>query len=281
MTTAVATALAGAVARLTAAGVDRPRDEALRLMALALRTDRGGVLARHPDPLPPAEAAGFEALLARREQREPFQYLTGEQEFRGLAMAVDPRVLIPRPETEDVVEVVLALPPPEGGLVLDLGTGSGCIAVAVAVARPDLTVAALDRSSGALEVARENARRHGAAVVFEEGDFASPPSSWEGRASVVVSNPPYVSREEWEGLDPEVREHEPKLALVPGESGLEAYEALMPSAARLLLPGGSLVLELGWRSAAAVRALALQHGFQALHVHDDERGIPRILEARR
>ena len=274
-------ALDAAVARLAAAGIERPRDEALRLLALVLGTDRGGVLARRPDPLAPAAVERLDALLARREAREPFQYLTGEMEFCRLTLAVDPRVLIPRPETEEVVETVLALPPPENGTLADLGTGSGCIAVAVAVARPDLEVLALDASPEALAVARDNARRHGAGVVFAQGDFAHPPAEWMGRVDVVVSNPPYVAQAEWERLEPEVRVHEPRAALVPGETGLEGYAALMPAAFRLLRPGGSLVLELGWKSAAPVRTLALECGFQGLHIHDDDRGIPRILEARR
>ena len=281
MSLAVSAALDAAVARLAAAGIERPREEALRLLALALGTDRGGVLARRPDALPPAVEASLERFLARRVAREPLQYLTGEQEFRGLAMAVDGRVLIPRPETEEVVEALLALDLPAGGAVADLGTGSGCIAIALKVARPDLTVLALDRSSEALEVARANAGRHEVAVTFEEGDFARPPVSWNGRLDAVVSNPPYVSQEEWEGLAPEVRLHEPRVALVPGETGLEAYRALLPAAFRLLRPGGALVLELGWRSAAPVRALAGEAGFRDVDVRRDLRGLERILMARR
>jgi release factor glutamine methyltransferase len=280
VTLAVSAALDAAVARLAAAGIERPREEALRLLALALGTDRGGVLARRPDALPPALEASLDRLLARRASREPLQYLTGEQEFRGLAMAVDGRVLIPRPETEEVVDAVLALDLPAGGAVADLGTGSGCIAIALKVARPDLTVLALDRSPEALQVARANAGRHGVAVTFEEGDFALPPVSWNGSLDAVVSNPPYVSQEEWEGLAPEVRLHEPRVALVPGESGLEAYRALVPAATRLLAPGGFLLLELGWRSSEPVRALAAAAGFREVEVRNDLRGIPRILCAR-
>ena len=280
MSEAVSAALEEAVARLAAAGIERPRDEALRLLALALRTDRGGVLARRPDPVPGEAEARLASYLRRREAREPLQYLTGETEFHGLTLAVDRRVLIPRPETEEVVDALLGLALPRGGTVADLGTGSGCIALAVKAARPDLTVLALDRSEDALAVARANARRLGMDVTFLHGDFAEPPVDWRGRLHAVVSNPPYVTEAEWGSLAPEVRDHEPRLALVPGESGLEAYRALVPAAFPLLVPGGALVLELGWRSGDAVRALAEAAGFHGLTVREDLRGVPRILVGR-
>lgn len=280
MTEAVSAALEEAVARLAAAGVERPRDEALRLLALALGTDRGGVLARRPDPLTGEAEARLQAVLQRRAAREPMQYLTGEQEFHGLSLSVDRRVLIPRPETEEVVDAVLALDLPARAVVADLGTGSGCIALALKAARPDLDVLALDRSPEALAVARANARRLGVEVTFQQGDFAQPPGDWTGRLHAVVSNPPYVTEAEWAALAPEVRDHEPKGALVPGESGLEAYQALLPAAFPLLLPGGALVLELGWRSAVPVSALAAAAGFREVAVREDLRGVPRILVGR-
>ena len=280
MTGAVSAALEEAVARLAAAGIERPRDEALRLLALALGTDRGGVLARRPDPLSGDAEARLAAFLRRRQAREPLQYLTGEQEFHGLTLSVDPRVLIPRPETEEVVDAVLGVALPRGGSLADLGTGSGCIALAVKAARPDLTVLALDRSPDALAVARANAERHGLDVTFLQGDFARPPQEWTGRLHAVVANPPYVTEKEWAGLAPEVRDHEPRGALVPGETGLEAYQALLPAAFRLLVPGGAVVLELGWRSATPVVALAAAAGFRELAVRDDVRGVPRILVGR-
>jgi release factor glutamine methyltransferase len=280
VTEAVSAALEEAVVRLAAAGVERPRDEALRLLALALGTDRGGVLARRPDPLPGGAEVRLLSLLTRRAAREPLQYLTGEQEFHGLTLSVDRRVLVPRPETEEVVDAVLDLALPRGAAVVDLGTGSGCIALALKAARPDLQVLALDRSEEALAVARANARRHALEVTFRQGDFAAPPQDWEGRLHAVVSNPPYVSEEEWAALAPEVRDHEPKEALVPGETGLEAYRALLPAASRLLVSGGAVVLELGWRSAGPVCALARDAGFQALEVREDLRRVPRILVGR-
>jgi len=277
---AVSAALEEAVARLAAAGVERPREEALRLLALALGTDRGGVLARRPDPLPGEAESRLASFLERRQAREPLQYLTGEQEFHGLTLAVDRRVLIPRPETEEVVDALLGLDLPRGGTVADLGTGSGCIALAVKAARPDLRVLALDRSPDALAVARANALRHRIELTLVQGDFAHPPRDWEGRLDAVVANPPYVAEAEWETLAPEVRDHEPRGALVPGESGLEAYRVLIPAARALLVPGGALVLELGFQSAAPVQALAAAAGFRDLAVREDLRGIPRILVGR-
>ncbi len=272
-----------AIARLEHAGVPGARREAEALLAHVLGRDRGVVVARRRDPMPPEAAEAFEALLLRRERREPFQYLTGEQEFFGLSFLVDSRVLVPRPETEGVVEAALALPPPKGGRVADLGTGSGCIAIAVAVARPDLEVLAVDASIDALDVARENAARLGAAERIDLllADFASLPASRDGSFDAVLSNPPYVAEEEWEGLSPEVRDHEPRIALVPGATGLEAYGAVARAAARLLRPGGALVVELGFKREAGACAAVEGAGFRDLRVLPDLRGIPRVLVATR
>jgi release factor glutamine methyltransferase len=239
------------------------------------------VAARRPDPLPPGSSERFRGLLARRERREPLQYLTGEQEFRGLAIRVDRRVLVPRPETEELVDAVLRWPLRRGARVADLGTGSGCIAIALTLARPDWVVAALDRSEDALQVARENAARHGVdgRISFRAGDLAAPPEEWASALDVVVSNPPYVSEEEWRGLAPEVRDHEPKGALVPGPTGIEAYESLAPVAARLLVPDGAAFVELGYGRSGGAREAFDRAGFASIDLFPDVRGIPRILRA--
>jgi release factor glutamine methyltransferase len=272
-----------AAARLERAGVPAPRREAEVLLGHLIGKDRGGVVARRPDPLDDEQAARFEALLARRERREPLQYLTGEQEFMGLRFLVDSRVLVPRPETEGVVEAVLGLGLPSGASVADLGTGSGCIPISLAVARPDLALFALDVSPEALDVAGANAERHGVAVRIEfvVADLETPPASWTGRMDAVVSNPPYVSEEEWAGLSPEVRDHEPRVALVPGPTGLEAYGRAAVSAAALLGSGGHLVLELGFGREEGARRAVANAGFRALEAIPDPRGIPRVLLARR
>jgi release factor glutamine methyltransferase len=252
-------------------------------MAWALGTDRGRVLAASSDPLPAGARPRFERFVEGRCRRVPEQYLTGGQEFRGRVFRVDPRVLVPRPETEEVVATALAFVPLDReSSVVDFGTGSGCIAISIALERPLARVLALDSSEGALEVARENGERLGASrVEFVRGDLASPPAEWIGRIDLVISNPPYVSEEEWRTLAPEVRDHEPKAALVPGPTGDEAYAALAPAAFRLLVPGGALVLELGHRNAPFAYAAVEAAGFRAIEIRPDVRGIPRILAARR
>jgi release factor glutamine methyltransferase len=253
----------------------------MRLLARLMGTDVGGILARRPDRLSPGVASDYETLVSRRARREPFQYLVGDEEFCGLRIAVDRRVLIPRPETEIVVETVLALPLRDGARALDVGTGSGCIATALAVSRPRWRVVALDRSAEALAVARDNLVRHGleARVKLVEGDLADLEAAGPVPFDVVVSNPPYVSEDEWSGLAPEVRDHEPKEALVPGPTGTEAYRDLAPAALRLLSPGGFLVVELGWRSEPGARAAVAAAGFTDATVRPDLRQIPRVLTA--
>lgn len=272
-----------ATGRLRGERVPDPRREAVALLAIALDTDRGGVIARRPDPLDAARAARFEELLAARLGRVPLQHLEGTAEFRGLEFEVSADVLIPRPETEDLVQVVLDAGLPDGARVADLGTGSGCIAVALAVDRPSWALVAVDLSAAALRVAGRNAARHGVAdrVTFLERDFADAPALDRGTYDAVVSNPPYIPEDEWSGLQPEVRDHEPRLALVPGPTGNEAYDAVARAAASMLRPGGLLALELGWKSEAAVRAIVEAAGFRDIEVRADLQGIPRVLSARR
>jgi len=242
---------------------------------------RGQLLLQRADAVDPESAARFDAWVARRAGREPAQHISGEQEFHGLAFSVGPEVLIPRPETEMLVDAAVAGTPRDGTLI-DLGTGSGCIAIASAVARDDLAVRALDRSVAALGRARSNARRHGVEgrIEFRQGDFAQPPEAWEGFADTVVSNPPYVAEEDWRGLEPEVRDHDPKAALVPGDTGLEAYRVLIPAARRLLRPGGRLLLEIGAGQAEDVCALATEAGFEEVRTEADLNDIQRLLAAR-
>ena len=279
----VVTVLDDAVRRLREAGVADPRRDAAALMALVLGTDRGGVAARKPDPLDPEPAARFAALVAARARRAPLQHLAGQAEFLGLELAVSADVLIPRPETEDLVQAVLDAGLPEDARIADLGTGSGCIAIALAAARPRFAITAVDASPRALRVAEENAARHDVSgrVTFVEADFASLPTTWNGAFDAIVSNPPYISEAEWRELAPEVRDHEPKQALVPGPTGHEAYEAIVHGARAVLRRGGLLALELGWKSEEAVRARVGAAGFREIVVRPDMQGIPRVLTARR
>jgi len=273
--------LSAAVERLEHAGVPEPRVDAELLLAELLDCSRGALWLRRRESATAAQAERFAVWLDRRAAREPLQHIVGHQEFRGLRFAVDRRALIPRPESEGLVDAVLCWPLEMGARVADLGTGSGCLAVSLAVERPDLRIDALDRSVAALELAAENARRHGVErrVHFCAGEMAHPPAAWHGRMDAVLSNPPYVAEATWRELEPEVRDHDPRVALVPGPDGLEAYRGLAPAARALLRPGAPLLLEIGWGQAAAVGALVARSGFEVHAVHDDLNGIPRVLVA--
>jgi release factor glutamine methyltransferase len=275
----VLAALDEAARRLREAGVDDPARDATTLLAHVLGTDRGGVVARRPDAIEGARAATFHALVDARARRVPMQHLTGTVEFHGLTLGAGPAALIPRPETEDLVDAVLAAGLPDDAKVVDLGTGTGCIAIALAAARPGWTLTAVDQSGEALALAADNATRNGVAsrITFLRSDFADV----RVPCDAVVSNPPYISEEEWRGLAPEVRDHEPKAALVPGPSGTEAYAAIAPAAKSMLRPGGLLAFELGWTSEPAVRAIVEALGFTRIDVRPDLQGIPRVLTARR
>jgi release factor glutamine methyltransferase len=219
------------------------------------------------------------AAVARRERREPIQYLVGRETFCGLELAVTPDVLIPRPETEGVVSVALeAVAGREQPVVADLGTGSGCIALAVAAARPDAVVYAVDRSAAALRVARDNAERLGlsARVQWLEGDLVDPLAAAGVRADLVVSNPPYVTDSEFARLQPEVR-FEPGAALRGGPDGLVFYRRIVADAGSVLATDGRVVIELGFGQAEAVRTLAEGAGWSVERVAPDFNGIARVV----
>ena len=252
-------------------GSGLPRAEARRLLATVLGATIEA-LAAHPQRRVEAEAAArFAALSARRAAGEPMAYLLGEKEFYGRAFAVSPAVLVPRPETELLVDLALArlrgLPAPR---VLDLGTGSGCIAVTLALECPAARVTAVERSAAALPVARDNARRLGAWVEFLLGDWLAPVT---GRFDVIVANPPYVA-----GGDPHLRAlaSEPAAALVAGPDGLDDLRRIVAAAPRHLNPGGWLAVEHGHDQGAAVRDLFVAAGFAAVQTHVDLAGNDRV-----
>jgi release factor glutamine methyltransferase len=272
----------------------------LLLLHVANR-DRAWLYA-HPEEILSAEIANrFFSLIQRRANGEPTQHLTGMQEFWGLEFEVTPDVLIPRPETEHLIEVALdrlalrelrAGRPPRltgNGLTLvDVGTGSGCIAIALAKELPGATVYATDISAAALDVARRNAARHGFSdhIHFLESDLLkgfSPLATSHSPLSfdLIVCNPPYIGQRDAESLPREVRDHEPPAALFAGEEGYELYGALIPQAARHLKPGGLLVLELGYNSLPAVQPLLDPSHWSNLGVTNDLAGIPRVLAAER
>jgi release factor glutamine methyltransferase len=256
--------------------LEEPREEAIYLLAALLKLRRGSLLSSLDEPLDPTLQARFEGWLTRREGREPAQQILGDQEFYGLNFFVSRDVLIPRPETEMLIDWLIERAP-EGGSVVDIGCGSGCIAITAAVKRPDLELHAVERSPVALEIARRNADAHGVCdrIVFHGLDFAL----FEANATfdVVVSNPPYISRADWEQLQPEVRLFEPLGALVPGESGLEAYAALVTRARGWLKPDGVCLLEIGAGQARAVESLAREAGFDRVEIDKDLNGIERRL----
>ena len=273
--TTVGSVLAAAVARLAAAGVPEPRADAEVLLAHALGTSRAGVIARSGEPLPAGAAARLEPLVARRVAREPLHYLLGEREFWSLPFAVDRRVLIPRPETELVVETALSVAP-AARRVLDLGTGSGAIAAALARALPDAQVSASDVDQSALAVARANLARHAPRVACIAGDVVG--AFGAGTFDLVVSNPPYVAEAELTGLEPEVREHEPRRALAGGADGLATIRRLVREVPRALTPGGWLVMEVGAGQAAAVAALAAADGrWRGARRMRDHGGVERVV----
>jgi release factor glutamine methyltransferase len=237
--------IAAAAERLAAAGCDTPRLDAEVLLAHVLGTDRAGLVTRAGAPLTEDQRAGFDALVARRAAREPVAYIVGAKGFRHVDLQVDPRVLIPRPDTETLVDQAVGLAGP-GARVHDVGTGSGAVALALADERPDLRVSASDASPDAVAVARANAAALGLDVPVEVADGLPP-----GDYDLVVANLPYVREDEWDGLAPEIREYEPRMALVSGADGLDAIRALVAQARA----GLALALEHGPDQGAAVRAL--------------------------
>ena len=307
-------ALKEGMAQLRAAQIPSHTLATELLLMHALGRDRAWMYSHPEEPLDPAAAEKFLALIARRAAGEPVQYLTGKQEFWGLEFEVTPAVLIPRPETEHVMEVALARlgergikihmdtgAPRETLRVADVGTGSGCLAVALAWELPHAQVFATDISAAALDVARRNAARHGVAarIHFLQCDLltgleqidscsegarpAAPASAANGHSfDLIVSNPPYIARSEAAHLQREVRDHEPHSALFGGPTGVEIYQRLIDQARGLLRDRGILVLELGHDSAEHVRGIFhAQAAWTKVAITMDLAGIPRVLAAER
>ena len=281
-------ALREGMARLRAANVSSNALAAELLLMHALGRDRTWMYANPEAALDDATAQKFFELTSRRAAGTPTQYLTGKQEFWGLEFEVTPAVLIPRPETEHVVEVALerlgAERVREHLRVADVGTGSGCIAVALAKELPQAGILATDISAEALAVARRNAARHGVAerVKFVECHLLDGVKAEARPFELIVSNPPYVARTEQEQLPREVREHEPHPALFAGPRGAEIYEALIAQAAKRLRRGGLVVIEIGYGALDRVRPiLSDSPAWKNLRVTNDLAGIPRVISAER
>jgi release factor glutamine methyltransferase len=295
-------ALKEAIARLRAAQVPSHTLAAELLLMHALGRDRTWLYTNPEFVLDPAATESYFALVARRAAGEPTQYLTGKQEFWGLDFEVTPAVLIPRPETEHVVEVALERLGPRGIKinmktgepspqlrVADVGTGSGCLAVALAHELPHAEILATDISAPALEVAGRNAARHAVAdrIQFIECDLLgvssnSPLASRASSLDLIVSNPPYIARNDSATLPREVRDHEPHSALFGGPTGVEIYSRLIEQAGALLRAGGILVMELGYNSSDEVRKMFhVQRHWANVNVTNDLAGIPRVIAAER
>jgi release factor glutamine methyltransferase len=278
--------LRAGVGTLTGAAVGAARLTAETLLMFVLGCDRAYLFAHPERVLTADETSRWEAALTRRVRGTPTQYITGHQEFWGMDLIVSPAVLIPRPETEHLVETVLelgrglaplAVPP----RIVDVGTGSGCVALALARELPFAEIHAVDISPAALDIARTNARRHGFEdrVLFHEGDLLDVFSRDPARFDFVVSNPPYVGEGDRESLPPEVRDFEPPAALFAGPTGLGVIQRLIPQAHRALKRGGWLVMEMGQGQDAAVHAEL--SGWNQRTLVRDLRGIARVVQAER
>ncbi len=258
-------------------GVENARLEAEWLLCATTGMDRVGLYVNFEKPLTDAELAAYRALVARRAKREPLQYLLGSQEFCGLDFLVVPAVLIPRHDTELLVEEGLRHAPAARS-VLDIGVGSGCIAVALAKALPDADVRGVEKSPAALVLAQQNIERHAVRVTLFEGSLFEPFAGQ--RFDLIVSNPPYIPTADLATLQPEVREYEPLSALDGGVDGLDFYRQIIPAAPEHLTPGGWLMVEVGIDQAEAVQGMFAASGFTDIFTAKDPSLIDRVVGGR-
>jgi release factor glutamine methyltransferase len=266
--------------RLAAAGIERAHGEAWVLLAAATGRGRAELIAGVGGTLDTTQTARLERLVRRRLAREPIAYILGEKEFWSLAFEVGPAVLVPRPETETVVEAVLDRIGERTGAprILDLGTGSGCLLLALLSELPNATGLGVDASSAALAIAARNATRLGLAdrCAFRSGHWGQ---RLQGAFEIIVSNPPYIAEGDWPGLQPEIRGFEPKAALVAGPDGLAAYRALAPDCTGLLAPHGLCALEIGCGQGDAVAGILKGYGLHVTKRYRDLAGIERCVVA--
>jgi release factor glutamine methyltransferase len=265
-------------------GIESPRLNAERLIASILGTDRVGLYLRFDQPVNEAERGSIRSLLKRRASHEPLQYILGETEFLSLPFSVSSTVLIPRPETELLVEKTIERFRGRGPIrVLDIGTGSGCVAVALARALPEAYVDAVDTEPGALDVARGNAERNGVSgrIRFFKADLLA--QDFESAVSppyaALISNPPYVALREWNSLPPEIRNHEPRKALCDEGDGLTHFRAIASKCGKLLSGSGCVVVEIGYGQGDEVIRLFSEGGLRNSETFMDLNGIPRVVKA--
>ena len=276
-------ALAAAIQQLDEAEVGSPRMNGEVLLMFTLGRDRAYIYAHPEHELTEEEQSRYDNAIARRASGYPSQYITGHQEFWGLDLIVTPAVLIPRPETEHIVEVVLEIARgaeykdlPSRPKLIDVGTGSGAIALALAKELPNAEVNATDISDAALEIAQANAARLqlSARVYFEQSDVLDSIRR-DGSFDFIVSNPPYVALSEADKVQDVVKKYEPKVAVFAGEHGLDIIRKLIPQAREALRPGGYLVMEIGYSMSEAV--MNIMEGFEEVHAVPDLAGIPRVV----
>jgi release factor glutamine methyltransferase len=292
-------ALAQAVTQLRNEGVDSPRLDSELLLAHVLNVNRAAVLAHPNQRLTPKALTRYRDLVDRRAHREPLAYIVGHREFYGLDLHVNRHALIPRPETELLVDHALKLAqdlPPRLWIV-DVGAGSGAIAVTLAVRLPQARIYALDASPEALAVVAENAKHHGVSerVWYLQGDLLEPLAgldpttatgsggpSWQGQVDLITANLPYVTSSEWRSLAPEIREYEPRTALDGGLDGLDLIRQLLATAGPFLRPGSALLIEIGANQGEAVTAMARRYLSPArIDLHQDYAGLDRLVVVQR
>jgi len=272
---------------LVQGGVENVAQEALWLVGHALGVEHHHLLTKTDQPVPEEGWALVESMVSRRAAREPLQYILGTQEFCGLEFHVSPSVLIPRPESELLVQEALRWGEfDKESLLVDVGTGSGCVAITLATIIEGGRILAIDQSPEALMVAQKNADRHsvGDKIDWLEGDLLSPlrARGFSGKVNAIVSNPPYIAEGAWAELQPEVRRFEPRAALIAGPKGTEFHERLLRGSGEFLVAKGVLVMEIGQGQLPALRKIAEQVGeYAPLEVVDDEAGIERVIIAQR
>jgi release factor glutamine methyltransferase len=272
-----------AVDRLSQAGIANAKLEALWIVEDALGVSRVRILSYGEDVLDAENYQRAISLIERRAGQEPLQYVLGSQEFCGLDMLVNPGVLIPRPESELLVEEAISLleahPQP---VILDVGTGSGCLAISIGLALKRARVIASDRSLLALQVARTNARKHGigSRIFWLAGDLLAPllSSGLAGKVTAIIANLPYISHDEWDRLSPEVKDFEPHLALDGGPDGLDIYRRLLQEAPGILASGGRILMEIGIGQVDRLcREVSASSVFEVENIQPDLQGIPRMV----
>ena len=266
-------------------GIDNARLNAELLLAHVLEWKRLDLYTRFETVLDESKVDAFRELVRRRGNREPLQHLLGKTEFRSMEILCDARALTPRPETEILVEeVIRCAEGKEAPLIADVGAGSGCIAVSLAQALPSSQIVATDVSLEALEVALGNVELHGLSdrIRLLEGDLAEPllAEGYAGKIDIIASNPPYVATDEFEDLQPEVRDYEPRQALDGGADGLDFYRRFFRETQALAKPDMAVALELPDKKSADVQAIAEDHRWQEIEIKPDHAGIPRVLAAR-